>query len=78
MDKLLDKANRDNTFQMHMATHYYTRNHIFKVKVKQLQAKLKETLISQNEKGKLEIIVDDYLIAYNTISMLHLEFLDQF
>ena len=56
LENHLDKENRYNKMQKHMADHYYTRNQIYKVKVKQLQAKLKKTLNSQKEKGNLELL----------------------
>ena len=47
LEKLLDKANMDNKLQKKMEIHYYTRNQVAKVKIKQLKDKLKETLINQ-------------------------------
>ena len=46
-----------------MATHYYTGNLISKVKVKQLRENLKETLIIQKEKGKLDFLVYSSMVA---------------
>ena len=63
LDKLLEKANRNNKLQKKMAIHYYIRNGVTKVKIKQLKEKLKETLISQEEKGKLDFLVDASIIA---------------
>ena len=54
----LKRAKRDNKFQRHMATHYYTRNQVSKVKIKQLKKILQETLIRQKEKVKLDLLVD--------------------
>jgi len=56
LEKLLDKANMDKKLQRMMAIHCYTRNQVAKVRIKQLKAKLKETLISRKEKGELELL----------------------
>ena len=63
LKNLLKKAKRDNKFQRHMATHFYTRNQISKVKIKQLKKILQETLIRQKEKVKLDLLVDAPLRA---------------
>ena len=63
LDKLFDKANRDNKFQNKMAIHYYTRNRVAKVKIKLLKEELKETLISLEEKSKLDFISYASMIA---------------
>lgn len=63
LENLLDKANKDNELQNKMAIHYYTRNQVTKVKIKQLKEKLKETLISQEDKGKFNFIMDSSMIA---------------
>jgi len=63
LEKLLDKVNKSNKLQKKMAIHYYTRNQVSKVKIKQLKEKLKETLISQQEKGKLYFLIDESMIA---------------
>jgi len=42
LEKLLEKANRDNQMLKHMAHHYQSQNMIPNVKVKQLENKLKE------------------------------------
>jgi len=63
VDKILEKANRDNKLQNKMPIHYYTRNHVAKVEIKLLKEKLKETLISQEGKGKLYFLVGASIIA---------------
>lgn len=47
LDKLLKKENRDKRLQKHMVSHYYTKNMILKVKVKQMKVRLNETLIKK-------------------------------
>lgn len=63
LEKLLEKSNRDNKLQNKMAIHYYTRNQFAKVKIKQSKEKHKETLINQDEKGKLDFIFDSSMIS---------------
>jgi len=46
-----------------MDAHYYTRNMILKVKVKQMKARLNETLIKKKGKEKLDLLVDVSVIA---------------
>jgi len=41
-----------------MAIHYHKENQLWKGKIKELKAKLDETLINQEEKGKLYFIAD--------------------
>ena len=60
---LLEMANRDKNLQKKRTIHYYTRNQVAKVILKQLKEKLKETLISQEEKGKIDLFFDTFMIA---------------
>ena len=64
LENILKKAERDNKLQRHMARHYFTRNQIAKVRVKNLRKKLKETLIKLKEKYSLEFIVEAPLFVY--------------
>lgn len=63
LEKLLDKANRDNKLQRKMAIHYYKKNQLCKGKIKELKAQLDETLINQEEKGKLDLLADASMVA---------------
>ena len=63
LEKLLHKANRDNKMMRHMAHHYYTINKVCNIKYKEMQNKLKETLIIKKKRGKLYLLVDASLIA---------------
>ena len=63
LENLLQKPNKENNVLRHMADHYHTRNNICNVKVKQLQDKLKETLIIQKGKGELDLLFDASLVA---------------
>ena len=63
LKNILKRTNRDNNFQRHMFAHYYTRNQVSKVKIKQLKEKLNKTVIKKKEKVKLDFLVDASLIA---------------
>ena len=63
LKNILNRANKDNKFQRHVVSHYYTRNQVSKVKIKQLKEKVKETQIRQEEKGKLYLVAHASMIA---------------
>lgn len=44
LEKIFQKANRDNQMIKHMAYHHRTRNKIFNVRVKQMKARLRRAL----------------------------------
>lgn len=56
LGKLLKKANRDTTMQRNMARHYYARNMICKVRVKNMKKKLKITLRKIKKRYNLDIL----------------------
>lgn len=58
--------------------HYYIRNQVSQEKIKQLEAKLKETLMKEEEKSKLDFLADAFLIELHSISDIHGEFLEKF
>ena len=58
LEKLLEKANRDNQLLRHMAHHYQAQNMIANVKVKQLENKLKKAKNDQKDEGNLEILFE--------------------
>ena len=45
LEKLHKRANRDKKLKIHRASHYYTRNQVSKVKIKQLKERLKEMMM---------------------------------
>ena len=55
LEKLLDKAKRDNHIKRRMAKYYCRRSQIARPKLKELKSKPK-TLNVQEEKGKLDIL----------------------
>lgn len=63
LEKLLKKARIVNNLKIHMAMHYRTKKRVAQVRIKQLKKKLKETLISQKEKYKLDILDETSLMA---------------
>jgi hypothetical protein len=63
LEKLIKRANRNKNLQRHMAMHYYTRNEVFQIKIKQVNKKLKKTLMRQKEKEKLDLLAEASLMA---------------
>ena len=63
MEMLLKKDNRNKNLKIHMAMHYYTRNKVSQIRIKQLKKKLKKTLMRQKEKDKIDMLVEASLIA---------------
>lgn len=63
LEKHLKKENRDNNMKIHMSMHYYIRNRVSQVRIKHLKKKLKETLTSQKDKEKLDLLVEASLMA---------------
>ena len=63
LENLLKRDKGDNKFQIHMVSHYYTRNQVSKFKTKKLKEKLNETLIKKKEKVRLDFLVYASLIA---------------
>ena len=61
IEKFLNNIERDNNSPRHMTRHYFTRNQIAKVRVKNLRKKLKETLIKLKEKDNLDLLAEDSL-----------------
>jgi hypothetical protein len=55
--------NRDIKLHRHMAMHYYTRNRVSQVRIKQLKKRLKETLMRQKEKDKLGLLTEASFMA---------------
>ena len=62
LEKILDKAKRDNEIQKKMAKHYAYRERISRVKLKAAKEKI-ETLTKQREEDKLDILADASLMA---------------
>ena len=63
LENLLKKANRNTTMQRNMARHYYARNMVCKVRVNNMEKKLKKTLRKLKNKDIMDLIVDASLVA---------------
>jgi hypothetical protein len=63
LEKLLKRENMNKNLQRHMAMHYYTRNKVFQIRIKQVKKKLKQTLMRQKEKEKLDLLDEASLMA---------------
>ena len=66
LEKLLQKANRDNKIIRHMAHHYRTRNKICNIRVKQMKTRLKEALKGNKEGDRLSFIAEASLANQDT------------
>ena len=53
LDKMLNKADKDNTLLRHMAHHYRARNLSLRARIRSLKAKLRESH-KKSKKGKRE------------------------
>ena len=56
LEKLLEKANKENNMLRHMDNHYWARNHVCKARIKILKAKLKRALKHRKRKDRLQIL----------------------
>lgn len=61
LEKLLQKANRENQMIKHMAYHYRTRNKICNMMVKKMKARLMQDLKGKKEEDRLRMLVEDSL-----------------
>ena len=61
LEKLLEKAKKENNMLRHMANHYWARNHVCKAQIKILKAKLKKASKRRKRKDRLQILVDTSL-----------------
>jgi len=66
LQKMLEKANRENKMLQHMAYHYPARNKICKTRVKRLKAKLKRALRRKKEQDKFKILFEASLAHKST------------
>jgi len=63
LENLLRNANKATNLQKHMARHYYTRNWISKIKVRNMKKKLKKTIIKRKKRYNLDFLVDASFIV---------------
>jgi len=57
-EKLLDKANKENSMLRHMAYHYLAWNKICKTRIRYLKAKPRRALKAKKEQDKLRILAE--------------------
>jgi hypothetical protein len=62
LEKLLKRANKDTKLQKHMERHYFTRNLICKIRVKNMKKRLRKTLKKLKRRDSLALLVDAPLI----------------
>lgn len=63
IEKLLKKAYMDTTMQRNMARHYYTRNMVCKVRVKNMKKNIKRTLRKLKKRDNLDLLADSSLVV---------------
>ena len=66
VDKLLQKANRDNQMIRHMVYHYGTRNKICNMRVKKMKARLRRALKGKKEEDGVMFLVEVSLSHQDT------------
>ena len=66
LEKLLQKANRDNHMIRHMAYHYRTRNNICNMGVKKMKTKLRRALKGKKEEDRLRMLTEASLAQQET------------
>jgi len=65
LEGLIKKANRDKNMLCHMTYHYMTRNKIYNIRMRKLNARLRKALKRKKDKDQLQILVEAPL-AYQT------------
>jgi len=63
LEKLLKRENRDVAMQRNMARHYYGRNVVSRVKLKNMNGKLNKSLKKLMKREKLELLADASFVA---------------
>ena len=65
LEKLLEKANKENNMLRHMKNHYWARNHVCKARIKILKAKLKKALKHYKRHDRLQILAEASLAQHS-------------
>ena len=65
LEKLLEKAKKENNMLRHMKNHYWARNHVCKARIKSLKAKLKRALKRRKRHDRLQILAEAYLAQHS-------------
>lgn len=66
LEKLFEKANKENKMPCHMAYHYLTRNKICNIRMRKLKARFRKIMRSQKEKNNLEILANASLAHHSS------------
>ena len=66
LEKLLAKANRDKDMHRHMKTHYCSRMHVCKAKMKILKRRLSKALKRRKKPDPLQILTEASFAGHNT------------
>jgi hypothetical protein len=62
-EKILERANRDTKLQRNMAIHYFTRNMICKIRLKNMKKRLRKSLKKLKRRDSLDIFYYESLIV---------------
>jgi len=63
LENLLNKENKDIVMQRNMGRHYYARNMVSKVRVKNMKKKLKRALRKLKKRDNLDLLADPSLVV---------------
>ena len=66
LEKLLEKANKENNMLRHMKNHYWVRNHVCKARIKILKARLRRELKRRKRHDRLQILAEASLAENST------------
>ena len=65
LEKLLEKANKENNMLRHMKKHYWARIHDYKAKIKILKVRLRRALKRRKRHDRLQILAEASLAEHN-------------
>jgi len=66
LEKLLVKENKDKDMLRHMKIHYWARNHVCKMRIKILKARLRRALKRRKRHDRLQILAEASLAEHDT------------
>lgn len=66
LEKMLQKANRDNQMIRHMAYHYKTRNKICNMRVRKMKVRLRQALKGKKEEDRFRMLAEASLSHQET------------
>ena len=65
LEKLLEKAKKENNMLRHMKNRYWARNHVCKARIKILKEKLKRALKRRKRHDRLQILAEASLAQHS-------------